>query len=379
MSRTRRRVRVVIWLIFLLVVLAFLAYQFRSKEEFRHFEWEKFAAAFRQAGKGYLAAAVLAILLTYVIRAWRWQCFSRPAKPLRFTAVLAATWAGFSAVMLLGRAGELIRPVMIARKEAVAVSSMMAVWAVERIFDTLTVVVLLAGVLALSPTALVMNGPDSPAARVVRQAGVLVTLAALAGAGLLWSYRAKPERLGGLVRWLHRFLPARWHSGVDRALRSFEDGLKFLQRPRELLVSVLYSFALWFVICLGYWLVCQALGDEMARLPATAVVILVFFAMAGSTVQVPGVGGGFQAATIIALTALYHIEVEVAASASILLWVITFCVVLSLGIPVLVHEGWSLRQLRQIAAEQETRPACGRQASDLLEEDRLKAKVGTAL
>lgn len=372
MSRTRRRLRVAIWLIFLLVVLAFLAYQFRSKEEFRHFEWDKFAAAFRHAGKGYVAVAVLAILLTYVIRAWRWQCFSRPAKPLRFTAVLAATWAGFSAVMLLGRAGELVRPVMIARKEAVPVSSMMAVWAVERIFDTLTVVVLLAGVLALSPTALVMNAPDSLAARVVRQAGVVITLAALAGAGLLWSYRSKPERLGGLVRWLYRFLPTRWHDGIDRALHSFEDGLKFLQRPRELFVSVLYSFALWLVICLGYWLVCQALGGEMARLPATAVVILVFFAMAGSTVQVPGVGGGFQAATIIALTALYHIEVEVAASASILLWVITFCVVLSLGIPVLVHEGWSLGQLRQIAAQQEA------PASDLLEEDRLKAKVETA-
>lgn len=372
MIQTRRRLRVVLWLLFFFVVLAFLAYQFYSKEEFRNFEWDKFAAAFRQADKLYLAVSVLIIFLTYVIRTWRWQCFSRPAKALQFAPVLSATIVGFSAVMLLGRAGEIVRPVMIGRKEAVPVSSMMAVWAVERIFDMLTMVVLLAWVLVFSPTALVANGANSHAVRVVRQTGLVATLGALTGAALLWIYRSKPARLVGLSRWLHRFLPTRWHGDVDRTLGSFGDGLKFLRRPRELAVSIFYSFGLWFVICLAYWLICQSLGGQMARLPATAVVILVFFAMAGSAVQVPGVGGGFQAATFIALTALYRVEVEMAASAAILLWVITFCVVLLIGIPLLIHEGWSLGQLRQIAREQDSAN------QTLVEKEDLDAKVGTA-
>src|SRR5262249_57578341 len=42
---------------------------------------------------------------------------------------------GFTAVALLGRPGEFIRPFLIGRKEGLGMSSQLAVWVVERLFD----------------------------------------------------------------------------------------------------------------------------------------------------------------------------------------------------------------------------------------------------
>ena len=44
---------------------------------------------------------------------------------------------GFTAITLFGRAGEFVRPYLIAVKEKVPVTSQMAAWVLERIFDLL--------------------------------------------------------------------------------------------------------------------------------------------------------------------------------------------------------------------------------------------------
>src|SRR5205085_11333018 len=66
----------------------------------------------------------------------RWKRFCRYLGPTRFIPTYGATLMGFSAIFLLGRAGEFVRPVLLSRKVRLPVSSMFGIYVLERIFDT---------------------------------------------------------------------------------------------------------------------------------------------------------------------------------------------------------------------------------------------------
>jgi len=76
------------------------------------------------------------------------------------------------------------------------------------------------------------------------------------------------------------------------------------------------------------------------------------FTLAGSAVQLPGVGGGAQVATFLAYTAILGIEKEPATAAAIVLWLISFAACSLAGVPLLFHEGFSLGKLRQLAKQE---------------------------
>ena len=72
----------------------------------------------------------------------------------------------------------------------------------------------------------------------------------------------------------------------------------------------------------------------------------------GSSVQLPGVGGGSQAGAIIAYTAIFGVEREPAVAAAMMLWAITFAGCSLVGVPLLIHEGAGLRDLQRLAAQE---------------------------
>jgi glycosyltransferase 2 family protein len=79
--------------------------------------------------------------------------------------------------------------------------------------------------------------------------------------------------------------------------------------------------------------------------------------MVGSLIQLPGVGGGSQLATIAALQHIFDVPEELAASCGIMLWLVTFVAVVPLGLLLAHRERLSLRQLStesQVAEESET-------------------------
>ncbi|MGH9795693.1 MAG: hypothetical protein ACRD5G_13055, partial [Candidatus Acidiferrales bacterium] len=65
--------------------------------------------------------------------------------------------------------------------------------------------------------------------------------------------------------------------------------------------------------------------------------------------QLPGVGGGSQVASYIAFTLFLGVESGPALVAAIVIWLITFAGSTLAGVPLLVHEGWSMSELRRIA------------------------------
>src|SRR5271169_2598893 len=107
------------------VVLAALMYmQFRT---WRNFDWSTFFSQTGNVSKVRILLGIGWIYLAYVMRAARWSIFLRPVRRTSVGRLIAPTVVGFTGLALLGRAGEMIRPYLIARKENLSFPSQMAV------------------------------------------------------------------------------------------------------------------------------------------------------------------------------------------------------------------------------------------------------------
>jgi hypothetical protein len=73
--------------------------------------------------------------------------------------------------------------------------------------------------------------------------------------------------------------------------------------------------------------------------------------MAGSIVQVPGVGGGVQITTVLALTEIFGAPVEVASGMALLIWALTFLAVVPPALALVAWNGLTWRKLRQLESE----------------------------
>jgi uncharacterized membrane protein YbhN (UPF0104 family) len=130
-------------------VLIHLQYQ-----HWRSFDWATFWAQTHHVNKWQILYGTTLIYFAYLLRAVRWRSFVKRVRP--GTSVLdlvSPTIVGFTGLALLGRAGEFIRPYLIARRTNLPVSSQLAAWAVERIFDIAAFTLLMLAAILL-PSAL---------------------------------------------------------------------------------------------------------------------------------------------------------------------------------------------------------------------------------
>src|SRR5271169_11006 len=124
------------------VVVVFVIHQANGFSHIGSFSGAKLLEAIRSANLYYLALALALIYLCYGIRSLRWQVFQRNLGTAHFAAILKMTLAGFGAVFLLGRAGEPVRPLLIARKEKLPVADVFGIYVLERLFDVASTAVL---------------------------------------------------------------------------------------------------------------------------------------------------------------------------------------------------------------------------------------------
>jgi hypothetical protein len=113
------------------------------------------------------------------------------------------------------------------------------------------------------------------------------------------------------------------------------------------------SLVLWFVIALAYHEVTGAYGVPVLAIALPQVLLLMASSMVGSLVQLPGVGGGSQLATISTLQHVFGVPPELAASCGILLWMVTFMSVIPLGLVLAHRERLSIRTLSEESHTQE--------------------------
>jgi glycosyltransferase 2 family protein len=315
----------------------------------RSFDWALLAGTLRQLRWQWLAAALLPIFGSYYGRALRWVVFLRPLKPHpSVVGVLGATLIGFAAITLFGRPGEFVRPYLIARKEQVPVASQLAAWVLERMFDLLMALAVFGFALTRIDAASVHVGPNlawilAMGGRIVGvlSAGVLVMLVAM---------RHFAEPLRSLLLRCLRFLPQRQFRKTEQLLTTFVQGVESTRSHGALFLILLYSIVEWILIAGCFWCLARA---YVGVINLTFVDILIFmgFVSFGSTVQIPGIGGGAQVVAVLVLTELFGVKLELATSFAIFSWIMSFVVVVPVGLFWALREGLNWRKLRQLGEE----------------------------
>jgi hypothetical protein len=136
-------------------------------------------------------------------------------------------------------------------------------------------------------------------------------------------------------------------------MREFRGGLDTIHSAWSLVMLITVSVVMWAMIAVAYKEVTHAYHSEELEIPQSQVLLLMGSSMVGSVIQLPGVGGGSQLATIAALEHIFDVPKEMAASCGIMLWLVTFVAVIPAGLLLAHRERLSLRKLSQESHQKE--------------------------
>ena len=370
MPRTLKRL---LWLVAALVIIAALLYHERGAAMLAGFSWQRLGASLEGANFGLLALGLATIFVSYAVRAARWKRFSRYMGRARFWNVYSATIMGFTAIFLLGRAGEPVRPLLIARKDRLPVGDSLGVYVVERIFDAGATVALAACALLLMPRGLIAGAGQQSGAllRDARLAGGALFGVVLAFVALLLYFRVHGAKaLQSQTRHWHR--RGGWRGRIATLVDGFSEGLQAIRSASDLFAAISYTAIHWAVVALVYFWVILSFGSSAGDLGFRGAMLVLAFTMVGSVVQLPTVGGGMQLSTFLVLSVIFGVEKEPAAAIAIMIWIITFAAVTIVGLPLLIREGWSMGALRRLVREEEREEERGKHAT-LAEIDMAKS------
>src|SRR5271155_5165092 len=206
------------------LVVVFLVHQAHGFSHIGSFSGTKLLAAIRSANLYDLVLALVLIYACYGIRSLRWQVFQHNLGSARYAAIVKMTIAGFAAVFLLGRAGEPVRPLLIARKEKLPVADVFGIYVLERLFDVASTAVLASIALILFKSHVHTGAGAAKFEAAARTTGMLFFAAVLAAVAFLVYLRLHgatwlESRLSGWIG------VSGWRATVARVLLGFARGV----------------------------------------------------------------------------------------------------------------------------------------------------------
>ena len=298
--------------------------------------------AIRGAHVGWLLlATACGLVATPLFRSWRWGFLLRKAGKPSFWDLNSATSIGFAASTLLpARAGEIVRPVALAKTAGLPIAPCLASIALERLIDLVTCVSLFV-VYALG-WAPEMTGDAAGRFLLLRRSAIVVGAGTLIGLAVLAFLAAKPERTDRFVRPLLRPLPARLGARLEAVLLSFLDGLGALGSVRNVAVVAVSSFVLWLLVCVQIHATLRAFDFAF---PFPVAFFVLTWAILGLFIPTPGGVGGYHTAVAYALTGFYGVSKDTAGAFALVSHALSFVPITLVGLAFLVAGGLSLRSL----------------------------------
>jgi uncharacterized protein (TIRG00374 family) len=301
----------------------------------------------RRADPAGLFGALAMTGVTYFLRSWRWRVMLRPIGRARLWTAFRTTVIGFAANALLpARAGEVLRPFLLARREGLSATATFATIVLERLLDLVTVLLFFGlFVLVADPRT---TAADPVLFGSVKVGGMVTTAGSVLGLVVVFLLAGHPERLGNAARRVERVLPARLAHALARTVERFAEGFAVMRRPGPLLQAAALSVPLWLSIAMGIWLVARAFHITMSFAGSFLVMALL---TVGVAVPTPGAVGGFHYAFRVGAMAFFGAPAERAVGAAIVLHAIAFLPVTLLGLLFMLQDGLDLGRLRRLASD----------------------------
>jgi hypothetical protein len=268
-----------------------------------------------------------------LVRAWRWQYLLNPLKSISLTTLFPIINIGYMGNNVFPlRMGEVLRAVVLKRREDIAVSASLATIVVERIFDAVVIV----GFVLLNLGQLTALPAEGGLAQIGNLAtwAVVIFLAGL-GVFILIAMFPKPA-LSVIHRVINAVLPNRWRESAANIADRFLDGLMSLRSPKDAFMILFTSVLIWLLETGLYWSVEQALGlglnfGQLMLLNGAVNLVLLIPAA-------PGGLGTFDAA-VRAMLVAYGIAAESALGYALVLRIALWVPITIVGAIYFIREG----------------------------------------
>ncbi len=282
------------------------------------------------------------------VRAWRWHYLLRPLKSIPTQTMFPIVTIGYMGNNIYpARAGEVLRAVVLKRREGVPISASLATIIVERIFDG---VVMLAFVFINLGELGRLTGGSGVLDKVSIQDVAIWGSVAFFGALAIFLVAAMfPNRTLGIVERLTRLLPERFRQPALDVSHRFLEGLASLRSPRDVLMVFLTSLVIWLLETGKYWFVMLAFPFEVSFF--TLILMNGIVNLATTIPSAPGYIGTFDAPGIAVLMA-YGVDKALATGYTLVLHIALWLPITLLGAYYLAREGihWS-KDLEQVRDE----------------------------
>jgi uncharacterized protein (TIRG00374 family) len=314
----------------------------------RGVQWSEFAATLGTADVPLLLLAVIVATCTFPLRVIRWRVMLRGegGAPISWGALWNAVAIGFMANNLLpARAGEFARAYVVKRQAPVRFITALATIGVERLFDG----ILMLGLMAVAIAAPSFPGHSTPQGATVSRVanGAAIAFFGLLVLAFIVAVRPTPW-LKLLDRVTQSLLPTKVAEPVNHLAHGLIDGLGVLKSPSRFGAVLWWSLVQWVVNAASF-----ALCFKAFRLPVPPEGAFLLQGILGFGVAIPsspGYAGVFEKATQFTLF-LYSVDASRALAYALAYHVTTFIPITLLGLHALTRTRLHLGDLRAASAE----------------------------
>lgn len=314
----------------------------------KNLDWKEVTVSLGQAKPLYLILAVLGICFGYFLRAVRWKVLLEPITESSLRELFATTTVGYAAIFLIGRAGELVRPMWLPmRDQRVRPSAALVTLGVERIFDLASIICFFA------ITLIWFKVPADRATEFgyVKLAGNIMLAGVVAGFITLIVYQRTSARA---IAWAskatdRRYVPKRIRAIIISLMNQLAASLQILTDWREIASVTFWTIMLWLSIAIPTWLVLLAFDLPLTFLDS---LFIMGWAAIGSIVPTPGgAAGAFHVVTARGLMFL-GIGLEQATAVAIAMHLVYFAPAVIFGLYYFFHGDISFSRFKSLLSSE---------------------------
>ncbi len=312
-----------------------------------HFNFHDFRSQIVLADWRKIAIATGCIYLGYAIRSARWAMLLRHIKKVHSLSLLGTQVMGFTAVALIGRVADPVRPYLVARKTGLPLSSQIAVYIVERLFDAGSMALIFCSVILLAPPGAV------PHPEIIRKVGYGALASTVAGGIFLVAVRLAGGVVASFLEGAFGMVSKRAGHAVGEKVRTFRAGLDTLRSFSDFGITLGLSLVMWGMITVAYLETTQAFGasPQLAGMTLAKCMLLMAWSMLASGFQLPVIGWFTQIGLVAAaMSKFFGVAPEPATACGATLLLVTFLSIIPIG---LIWAQFEHVSLRRVAVESE--------------------------
>lgn len=286
-------------------------------------DWRQFAEVLRATRPEFVLATFLAIVAEQLVRAWKWRQILTPLCRAGTSHLFGATMAGYLASLLVPLGvSPFVRSWLVARRQHVAMTSVLATVAVDRSIDGLV----FAGIVVFVVVAAVVPDPDGTLALGLIVAAGASAAAVVAALLLLVLHRRQSASGTGVVLAIADRLPARFTARARSLAVTFADGIVWPREPWRGAGIIAASIVI--KLLAASHLLWTGLAFDVLLAPLAYLALLAILGLIVVLAHVTRVPGGFIVGSVFAL-GLFGVE---AATAAAMVAVVTAATLLAVGV-----------------------------------------------